>query len=206
MSANARNMLGQKMGRKGRETRQKIMEATIELLKTSSYKDLSVSEIAIEAGLSNATFYVYFKDVEEVIYACLQSAALDHGELFEILDAEWNSENLREQVSRFVGLYNELWDKYRIELRIRNLEADQGNLRFLNLKIESNRAMLQKLGKKIALLNPHLEHPQQIAVVIHAAMGALAAQHDISISSAARQTRKKLNAAVVEMICTILKC
>lgn len=205
MSANATNLLGQKMGRKGRETRQKIMDATIELLKTSSYKDLSVSEIATEAELSNATFYVYFKDVEEVIYACLLSAALDHGELFKVLDAEWNSENLREQVSRFVGIYNELWDKYRIELRVRNLEADQGNLRFLNLKIESNREMLQKLGKKIALLNPDLEHPHQVAVVIHAAMGALAAQHDISISSAARQTRKKLNAGVVEMICAILQ-
>ena len=205
MSAAARNLLGQKMGRKGRETRQKIMDASLELLKTTSYKDLSVSEIASEAGLSNATFYVYFKDVEEVLYACVQAAALDLGGLHDILDAEWNSKNVKEQVSEFVALYNELWEKYRIELRVRNLEADQGNLRFLNLRVETTRELLQKLGKKVAQLNPDLENPYQIAVAIHAAMGALAAQHDTGINSATRQTRKKLNAGVTEMICTILK-
>lgn len=181
------------------------MDAALELLKTTSYKDLTVSEIVGEAELSNATFYVYFKDVEEVLFACVQAAALDLGGLHDILDADWTEENLKDQASRFVALYNELWEKYSIELRVRNLEADQGNLRFLNLRVEATREMLQKLGKKIALLNPGLEHPQQIAVAIHAAMGSLAAQHDIGISGAARQTRKKLNAGVVEMICTLLR-
>ena len=203
--ANARNLLGQKMGRKGRETRQKVMDAALELLKTSSYKDLSVSEIASQADLSNATFYVYFKDVEEVLYACVLAAALDLGELHEILDSEWNAENVREKVRRYVEVYNELWEKYRVELRVRNLEADQGNLRFLNLRIETTRDMLQKLGKKISKMNPDLENPHQIAVAIHAAMGGLAAQHDIGINSRARQTRKKLNAGVAEMIYSTLK-
>jgi AcrR family transcriptional regulator len=193
------------MGRKGRETRQKIMDAALDLLKTSSYKDLSVSEIASQADLSNASFYVYFKDVEEVLYACVLAAALDLGELHEIIDAEWNAENLRENVRRFVEVYNELWEKYRVELRVRNLEADQGNLRFLNLRIDTTREILQKLGQKIAKMNPDLEHPYQIAVAIHAAMGALASQHDIGISSTTRQTRKKLNAGVAELIYTILK-
>lgn len=205
MTAGARNLLGQKMGRKGRETRQKIMDAALELLKTSSYKDLSVSEIASEADLSNATFYVYFKDVEEVLYACVQAAALDLGELHEILDADWEPGRVQDYVKRFVEVYNELWEKYRIELRVRNLEADQGNLRFLNLRIETTKDILQKLGKKISYMNPDLQNPHQIAMAIHAAMGAIAAQHDIGINSTTRQTRKKLNAGVTEMICAILK-
>jgi hypothetical protein len=64
--------------------------------------------------------------------------------------------------------------------------------------------MLQKLSNKIARLNPKLGRPQQIAVVIHAAMGGVAAQHDIGITGATRQTRKKLNAGVAEMIYTLL--
>lgn len=205
MPATARNLLGQKMGRKGRETRQKIMDAVLELLKTSSYKDLSVSDIASQADLSNATFYVYFKDVEELLYACVLAAALDLDELHAILDSEWSADNVREKVRRYVEVYNELWEKYRVELRVRNLEADQGNLRFLNLRIETTRDLLQKLGKKIARMNPDLEHPYQIAVAIHAAMGGLAAQHDIGINSTTRQTRKKLNAGVAEMIYAILQ-
>jgi AcrR family transcriptional regulator len=202
--AETRNLLGQKIGRKGRETRQRIMDAALELLKTCSYKDLNVSEIVSEADVSNATFYVYFKDVEEVLYACVQAAALDLGELHAVVDAEWTPDNVRQQVAKFVDIYNKLWEKYRIELRIRNLEADQGNLRFLNLRIETTKSILQKLSDKIARLNPDLEYPQQIAIAIHAAMGGLAAQHDIGISGATRQTRKKLNAGIAEMIYTLL--
>lgn len=205
MPAETRNLLGQKIGRKGRETRQRIMDAALELLKTCSYKDLNVSEIVSEADVSNATFYVYFKDVEEVLYACVQAAALDLGELHAVVDAEWTPDNAREQVAKFVDIYNKLWEKYRIELRIRNLEADQGNLRFLNLRIETTKVILQKLSNKLAQLNPELQYPQQIAVAIHAAMGALAAQHDIGITGLTRQTRKKLNAGVTEIILTLLR-
>lgn len=205
MPAETRNLLGQKIGRKGRETRQRIMDAALELLKTCSYKDLNVSEIVSEADVSNATFYVYFKDVEEVLYACVQAAALDLGELHAVVDAEWTPDNAREKVAKFVDIYNKLWEKYRIELRIRNLEADQGNLRFLNLRIETTKVILQKLSNKLAQLNPELQYPQQIAVAIHAAMGALAAQHDIGITGLTRQTRKKLNAGVTEIILTLLR-
>ncbi len=205
MSPEARNLLGQKMGRKGRETRQRIMDAALNLLKASSYKDLSVSEIAGEAGMSNATFYVYFKDVEEVLYACVEAAALDLGDLHAVLDAEWTPDNTAEHVTRFVELYNELWEKYRVELRVRNLEADQGNLRFLNLRIETTRTLLQKLGKKFAQINPDLKNPHQVAVAVHAAMGSLAAQHDIGITNATGQSRRKLNAGIVELILTALK-
>jgi AcrR family transcriptional regulator len=203
--AENRNLLGQKMGRKGRDTRQRIMDAALELLKTYSYKDLNVSEIVSEADVSNATFYVYFTDVEEVLFACVQAAAMDLGELHAVLDAEWSPHDVREQVKKFVDIYNELWEKYRVELRVRNLEADQGNLRFLNLRIETTKSLLQKLSNKIAKLNPDLEYPQQIAVAIHAAMSGLAAQHDIGITGATRQTRKKLNAGVTEIILTLLK-
>jgi len=198
------NLLGQKLGRKGRVTRQRIMDATLRLLETSFYKDLSVSEIASEAEVSNATFYVYFHDVEEVLYACVQAAAMDLGELHEILDSEWTAKNVRDKVKRFVDVYNELWEKHHIELRVRNLEADQGNLRFLNLRIETTRTLLQKLGHKFAQLNPALEHPQQIAIAIHAAMGALASQLDLGVASSIRQTRRKLNAGVTEIVLRLL--
>lgn len=201
MATENRNLLGQKMGRKGRKTRESIMAVTLEMLKHRSYKDLSVSEVAHEAKVSSSTFYVYFEDIEEVLYACVQAAALDLGDLHAILDENWDAGNLSQQVQRFVETYNELWEQYRVELRVRNLEADQGNLRFLNLRIETTRDILQKLGKKIAQLNPQLEHPNQIAVAVHAAMSALASQQDIGISGTTRHTRKQIMAGVEELLC-----
>ncbi len=199
-----RNQHGQKMGRKGKMTRQKIMDVTLEMLKSRSYKDLTVSDVAFEAEVSSSTFYVYFEDIEDVLFACVQAAALNLDPLYNILAEDWNADNLRNQVKRFVDTYNELWEKYRVELRIRNLEADQGNLRFLNLRIDTTRGILQGLGRKIAQFNPKLKNPTQIAIAVHAAMGSLAAQHDIGITSATRQTRKQLSEGVIELICAAL--
>ncbi|GIX30586.1 MAG: hypothetical protein KatS3mg124_1058 [Porticoccaceae bacterium] len=199
-----RNLHGQKMGRKGRATRKRIMDVTLSMLEHRSYKDLTVSEVAAEAGVSSSTFYVYFKDIEDVLFACVQEAALDLDPLWAILKEEWTAENAAHQVRRFVETYNELWDKHRVELRVRNLEADQGNLRFLNIRVETTRDLLQALGKKFAQLNPSLRHPHQLAIVVHAAMSSLAAQHDIGITAATRQSRHKLNDALIELILAVL--
>ncbi|MFV8817975.1 TetR/AcrR family transcriptional regulator [Haliea sp. E17] len=200
MEKEIRNLHGQKMGRKGRETRQRIMDVTLEMLKSRSYKDLTVSDVAFEADVSSSTFYVYFEDIEDVLFACVQAAALNLDPLYEVFNVPWTPENLEANIRKFVDIYGELWEKYRIELRVRNLEADQGNLRFLNMRIETTRGLLQALGKKIAQINPSLENPQQIAIAIHAAMGALAAQHDIGVAGATKQTRKQLSAGIVELL------
>ncbi len=199
-----RNLHGQKMGRKGRETRQRIMDVTLEMLKSRSYKDLTVSDVAFEADVSSSTFYVYFEDIEDVLFACIQAAALNLDPLYDVLSGQWTRENLKDNIRKFVEIYSDLWEKYRIELRVRNLEADQGNLRFLNLRIETTRGILQALGKKVAQINPSLENPQQIAIAIHASMSALSAQHDIGIAGAGKQTRKQLSAGIVELLYRVL--
>ncbi len=199
------NMHGQKMGRKGRLTRQRIMDVTLQMLENSSYKDLTVADVAYEAEVSSSTFYVYFEDIEDVLFECVKAAALDLGELYEVLNEEWTQDNLESHVQRFVSLYTELWEKYRVELRIRNLEADQGNLRFLNIRVETTKGIIQALAKKIGQLNPNLKNSEQMAVIIHAAMSSIAAQHDIGITAGLRQTRKQLSAGIVELICTVLR-
>ena len=71
------NQYGQKMGAKGQLTRQRIMSIALKMLDNSSYKDLTVSDLAAKAKVSNATFYVYFKDIEDVLFACVEAASLD---------------------------------------------------------------------------------------------------------------------------------
>ena len=55
---------GRVPGRRGRATRQRLLERTREMLETTGYRDLKVIDIAREAGTSPATFYQYFADVE----------------------------------------------------------------------------------------------------------------------------------------------
>ncbi len=58
---------GRVPGRRGRATRQRLLECTSEMLRTTSYRDLKVVDIAREAATSPGTFYQYFPDVESAI-------------------------------------------------------------------------------------------------------------------------------------------
>ena len=58
---------GRVPGRRGQATRQRLLDCTAAMLRTTSYRDLKVVDIAREAGTSPATFYQYFPDVESAI-------------------------------------------------------------------------------------------------------------------------------------------
>ena len=60
------NKNGQLLGRKGMETRKRMMEAARRLLATRSPFDLTALLITREAKSAPATFYVYFDDVQDV--------------------------------------------------------------------------------------------------------------------------------------------
>ena len=51
-----RNASGQSMRRKGQQTRQRLVEATVELLKTESLTTLRPGDIAALAGTSKPNF------------------------------------------------------------------------------------------------------------------------------------------------------
>lgn len=48
-----------------------VMEALLQLLKDRDYADISVSDIAKQAGLHRATFYRHFSSKDEVLRCCL---------------------------------------------------------------------------------------------------------------------------------------
>src|SRR3546814_15871581 len=58
---------GRKLGAKGQRTRQQLIDATVALLETPGLRDVSVVAVARAAPTSPATFYVYFKDVPDVV-------------------------------------------------------------------------------------------------------------------------------------------
>ncbi len=53
---------GRVLGQRALHTRQRLLDATVELLTHRSVRDISVVEIARKASTSPATFYQYFKD------------------------------------------------------------------------------------------------------------------------------------------------
>lgn len=56
------------------ETRARLIDATVELLRANSLMELAATDIAGRAGLSNAAFYVYFRDVYDAVLAACAHA------------------------------------------------------------------------------------------------------------------------------------
>ena len=49
------------------KTKKKIVDATRKLLKQKSFEEISIGDIAQEAGVATGSFYTYFKKKESII-------------------------------------------------------------------------------------------------------------------------------------------
>jgi AcrR family transcriptional regulator len=175
------NKHGQSMGRKGRETRQRIMAAARKMLKSSSPVQLTVVSIAKEAETSSATFYLYFKDVRGLLLVLSEEAEADMRVVHEVLDEPWDPKFLDlDHASRVVQAYVSVWDKHREVLRIRNLEADRGDPEFENIRLRTSVRMVSRFAEHIFAAYPEdttLSYTDAMAEgsVLVAAMERLAA-------------------------------
>jgi AcrR family transcriptional regulator len=126
-----------------------LLDATATLLETHGVRDLRVVDIARKVGTSPATFYQYFRDVQEAVLALSEEVGEDLAPIGELLDHPWQgSEGLacaRELVEAFLGY----WDGHRAVLRTRNLAAQEGDQRFRTVRIASLTPLREGLAAKV---------------------------------------------------------
>jgi AcrR family transcriptional regulator len=174
------NKQGQILGRKGQETRQRLMAAARKLLCSSSPVDLTAVAIAKAAGTSSASFYMYFDDVQDVLYSLSQLAGTEMTEVAKLLDAPWTFETLERETIELIEALNSVWSRHREVLRYRNLEADRGDPRFEELRMNTYIPFIERFARRILSLNPATGSRRKSdayaeATVLHAAMERLAA-------------------------------
>jgi AcrR family transcriptional regulator len=71
MNSLSHNLVGQRLGKKGRDTRERILAATDRLLAGPPDTAISLSAVAREASLAMTTLYIYFNDLTELLLAVL---------------------------------------------------------------------------------------------------------------------------------------
>ncbi len=121
------------LGKKGKETKRALMDAARRLLDMVSPLSLSAAAISKESGTSPATFYVYFENVEDILWALCDAISEDTSELFPDDSFLRTDERLEEDALAFVRGYADIWARHGPLLLYRNLEADRGNRRFSQL-------------------------------------------------------------------------
>jgi AcrR family transcriptional regulator len=83
---------GRVPGERGRQTRQRLLDATAELLSSTSWRSVKVTDIARQAGTSPATFYQYFTNVEHAIRVLAEGMVDQAAQLSELVGGDWSEE------------------------------------------------------------------------------------------------------------------
>jgi AcrR family transcriptional regulator len=138
---------GRVPGRRGRATRQRLLDCTRDMLTSTSYRDVKVIDIAREAGTSPATFYQYFADVEAAILVLSEEMAQQGQHLKAIItDGAWDGADAMTTSLALVDAFFTFWEEHRPVLRVMDLATDEGDARFQKIRV----GLLNDITKALA--------------------------------------------------------
>lgn len=124
------NLLGQRLGRKGRDTRERILAAAERLLEGPRDQPVTLSAVAREASLGMTTLYLYFSDLTELLLAALDPIMASAEDAYMgLVRARWPDETLDQHCLAFVDAYYAFWRRHTRILHLRNSLADGADAR-----------------------------------------------------------------------------
>jgi AcrR family transcriptional regulator len=141
---------GRPLGKRGAQTRRRLLDATATLLETHGIRDLRVVDIAREVGTSPATFYQYFGDVETAVLALAAEVGDEVTPLARLLDERWDGGDGLVAARSLVDGFIRYWDRHRAVLRTRNLAAQEGDARFREVRNATLTEFTSRFDAKIA--------------------------------------------------------
>jgi AcrR family transcriptional regulator len=165
-SSRPRNLLGQSIGRKGAETRERLLKATVELLEKRSLREVSVADITALAGTSSSGFYIYFTDVTAAALAVAETIYQITPEIEAMLSREWTAENAQANAHALVNSYVNFTRQHHAILRVRNLAADEGDRRFEEVRHNAVSRIHELLSTRIAAANNGLDPSSGASAVL----------------------------------------
>lgn len=202
------NKQGQTLGRKGLESRARLMDAARRLLETHSPGEVTAVAIAAEAGTSPASFYMYFDDTKDILYALSEVAGAAMAAIHPIFDEPWYDANLEQRATEVINAIVNIWNDHRQVLRFRNMEADRGDPRFEALRMNTYIPFIERFAQRILTINPAGDGRRRAdayaeAAIFHAAMERLSTTEPEVMERNLGQ--KHINAALARLICLTLR-
>ncbi len=143
------NLDGQKLGSKGRDTRERVLAATHRLLAEPDTV-ISLSAVAREASLGMTTLYLYFSDLTELLLAVLDPIMASAEDSYVAhLRQHWPDETLDEHCLEFVESYHAFWERHTRILHLRNSFADANDARMRESRIQVAQPLMRLLVEQM---------------------------------------------------------
>lgn len=134
------NVQGQKLGRKGRTTRERILAVTRELIEEPGSGEFSISAVARRADLRVSSIYNYFPDLTD-LFMTVMEPVIKQSQVgyLSIVDNYWPDEELEKKCAEFVDAFHGFWERNVRYLHLRNSLAQQHDARVLAQRISAAR-------------------------------------------------------------------
>ncbi|MFR9797927.1 TetR family transcriptional regulator [Streptomyces sp. MS06] len=153
MTGQVRTVDGRVAGRRGQETRQKLLDCLSDMLSSSPYRDVKVIDVARKAGTSPATFYQYFPDVEGAVLEIAEQTGTDGSGLAELLEGRsWVGKAGWQTAQDLVDGFLDFWKKNDAILRVVDLGAAEGDKRFSKIRTKILNSVHSSLAESVAAL------------------------------------------------------
>ena len=144
------NLLGQRLGKKGRDTRERILAAAERLLAGPPDTPITLSAVAREASLGMTSLYLYFNDLTELLLAQLSATTTAAEEAYTShLRGHWPDDTLGQHCLRFVEAYHAFWVRHSRILHLRNSYADGSDVRMRRHRIEMSMPLIKLLVQQM---------------------------------------------------------
>ena len=142
---------GRTLGPRALRTRQRLLDATAELLEERGVLELTVADIARKAETSPGLFYHYFREVEEAALVLAQQAADEMSTLLELFDGVWIGHTGLERARALARGFVEHWESHRAVLLLRNHSADRGDRRFHRVRRRALGPLIESIETQIRI-------------------------------------------------------
>lgn len=174
------NKAGQKLGRKGLETRAKILAAMQQLLASAPHERLTPSSIARCAGLASQSFYLYFEDIKEVLLALCEETVAEVPPIVALFQQAAASGD-EADMAAFIRAHYEFSRRHLALFTLRNYYSDNGERPFYTVRSRCSVPILQEIAKVIAARgNISDVRATARAVVIIAGLDRMSSRPDLS--------------------------
>jgi AcrR family transcriptional regulator len=167
-----RNLNGQKLGRKGRDTRQRILQAAADIVAEGTADQVSLSAIARRASLGMTSLYLYFNDLTELLLALLEPV-MDGArkEFSDLLGKYWDDDKLAQHCREFLDAYYRFWSGNSRLLHLRNSMADAGDDRMALARIKSSQPLIGSIASQMGgIPEDHKSYAYAMATVLTTGM------------------------------------